>query len=102
MQDRRFCGEHLAIEGADLVAGRTSMKNPLPTSVISIDGELKKIRAFVKAFMVASAGPRFQIGRVEDGHAIFLKQNHHPALAWLIPEDLGVSGVVRAHLPIGV
>src|SRR5580700_5860044 len=98
MQDRRFGGERLAIEGADLVAGRAAMKNPLLTIAISVNGKLKKIRALMKALMVASTRPCFEIGRVEEGHAILLKQNHHPSLAWFIPEHLGVPGVVRAHL----
>src|ERR1700728_2653905 len=102
MQDRRFRGECPAIEGADLVAGRAAMKYPLLTIVISINRELKKIRAFMKAFVMALTRPCFEIGRVEEGHAILFKQNHYPALGRFIPEDLGIPGVVRAHLAIGV
>src|SRR5271170_7647594 len=102
MQDRRFGGECPAIEGADLVAGRAAMENPLLMIVISINREFKKIGAFMKAFVMALTRPCFEIGRVVEGHAILLKQNHYPALAWFIPEDLGVPGVVRAHLAIAV
>src|ERR1700727_481381 len=102
MQDRRFRRECPAIEGAYLVAGRAAMKYPLLSIVISINGELKKIRAFMKAFVMALTRPCFEIGRVEEGHTILLKQNHYPALGRFIPEDLGIPGVVRAHLAIGV
>src|SRR3984885_13176494 len=102
MQNRRFSGECSVFEAADLVAGRAAMKNPLLSIVISINGELKKIRALMKAFVMALTRPCFEIGRVEAGHAILLKRNHYPTLGRFIPEDLGVPGVVRAHLAIGV
>src|ERR1700733_3475995 len=102
MQDRRFGGERLAIEGADLVAGRSAVKNPFLSIAISVDGELKKIRAFMEAFVMTSTRPCFEICRVEEGHTILLKQNHYPSLAWFIPEDLGIPGVVGADLAIGV
>src|ERR1700733_5371848 len=65
MQDRRFGGERLAIEGADLVAGRSAVKNPFLTIAISVNGELKKIRAFMEAFVMTSTRPRFGICRIE-------------------------------------
>lgn len=72
------------------------MKNPLFMIVISINRELKKIRAFMKALVMALTRPCFEVCGVEEGLTVFLKQNHHPAPAGFIPKDLGTPGVVRA------
>src|SRR5580704_8042950 len=78
------------------------MKDPLFTMIVSIDWQLKKIRAFMKTFKMTLPRPRFEICRGIEGHAILLKQDHDPVPARFIPEDLGIPGVVRAYLAIAV
>src|ERR1017187_6024333 len=78
------------------------MKNPFSIPGISINRQLKEIGTFKETLKMTPPRPRFEIGRGIEGHPILLKQDHHPMPGSFIPEDFGISGVIRTLLAIAV
>src|SRR6266567_8969712 len=56
----------------------------------------------MKTLEVTLLRPGFEVRRSVERHAVFLKQDHHPASCRFIPEDLWIPGVVRACLAVAV
>jgi hypothetical protein len=78
------------------------MDDPLGMVRVTVDRKLKKVRALVETPEMARAGPPFQVAGIEDGQAVFFKEDHNPVLSWGVPEDVRVTGVLAADLLVGI